>query len=164
MCRALAHHVWRHLGYRLENQGLDLSKLSGFVSICYGTFAAVTFKFLFRRDGSELIRRFITPDALNTTTRRDNIGTRAPVLRFRPGRSLFVRIVNFPNEVSLTASPCVMQLAISFKTSSTKSVVSDRDNPTLRCTASLSSALVRDTIMLTRSENAQKAIEASTLV
>src|SRR5438105_11676626 len=77
-----------------------------------------------------LIRCFRMADALNTITRRGEIGTSVPVLGLRPIRWPFLRTMNEPNDDSFTVSPFSRQSVISFRTNSRKADESVRDRPT----------------------------------
>ena len=66
----------------------------------------------FEIERSPFICCFIIADALNTTTRRGEIGTSTPVFGFRPIRSPFRRTSNVPNDDSLTVSPLRVLSAI----------------------------------------------------
>src|SRR6478609_5214162 len=68
-------------------------------------------------------------DALNTTTRRGEIGTSTPVFGLRPGRCFFLRTRNDPNDESLTVSPFASVSVISLSNNSTKANDPDRDKP-----------------------------------
>src|SRR4029079_2636566 len=62
--------------------------------------------------GSPLMRCLRIADALNTTTRRAEIGTSLPVLGLRPTRWPFLRTTNEPKEDNFTVSPRSRQSVI----------------------------------------------------